>query len=187
MKKYIISLLILIILAVVIFSVIYFLQDRCVGTYANSDGTFGTVCKTDKSKELLPNNIEPQSLVVSFTSKDTYYGCYWGDLNQKKVGTPADWVLVYPGTKSAQWCNPQKAENILGSDSDQQGVKIRAEMSQIGCPDEMIVNKMPGVADNKSSNLINSYYIKNGKRVEISEYDPIWVNANCEIPVQEVQ
>ena len=47
-----------------------------------------------------------------FSESDIYYGCYWGDANQKKAGTPTNWVLVYPGTKSAQWCDPIKAASM---------------------------------------------------------------------------
>lgn len=61
------------------------------------------------------------------------------------------------------------------------GASIREEMGALGCPEMMIVNKMPGPGPKKES-----YYIVDGKRVELNEYDPIWLNANCEIPVQEV-
>ncbi|MES2470776.1 MAG: hypothetical protein V4526_00910 [Patescibacteria group bacterium] len=48
------------------------------------------------------------------------------------------------------------------------------------CPDEMIVNKMPGTSPQ------SSYYIKNGERREISDYDAGWVKRNCTVPTQEV-
>lgn len=51
------------------------------------------------------------------------------------------------------------------------------------CPDEMIWNKMPRTG---FSNTPSSYYIKNGARTEISEYDGEWVRTNCTVPVQEV-
>ena len=51
------------------------------------------------------------------------------------------------------------------------------------CPDEMIWNKMPSSG---FSNIPSSYYIKNGVRSEISEYDGEWVRANCTVPVQEI-
>lgn len=51
------------------------------------------------------------------------------------------------------------------------------------CPDEMIINRMPSVDDSDTN---NSYYIKDGKRHEISEYDAVWVNMNCKLKVQEV-
>lgn len=49
------------------------------------------------------------------------------------------------------------------------------------CPDEKIVNRMPGPGSSGSE-----YYIKNGERKEISDYDAAWVSANCNVPVQEV-
>ncbi len=51
------------------------------------------------------------------------------------------------------------------------------------CPDEMIVNRMPSVGELNNN---NSYYIKDGIRREISEYDEVWVNMNCKLKVQEV-
>lgn len=51
------------------------------------------------------------------------------------------------------------------------------------CPDEMIINKMPSTDD---SDTDYSYYIKDSKRHEISEYDAVWVNMNCKLKVQEV-
>ncbi len=48
------------------------------------------------------------------------------------------------------------------------------------CPDEMIINKMPGTEPQ------SSYYIKDGERRETSQYDANWVRQNCNVPTQEV-
>jgi hypothetical protein len=48
------------------------------------------------------------------------------------------------------------------------------------CPDEMIINRMPGTQPQ------SSYYIVDGVRREISEYDTEWIADNCNVPVQEV-
>ena len=61
------------------------------------------------------------------------------------------------------------------------GAEIRGEMGASGCPEMMIINKMPGPGAQKEP-----YYIANGERVEISDYDPIWLKANCDVPIQEV-
>lgn len=61
------------------------------------------------------------------------------------------------------------------------GASIREEMGEMGCPEMMIINKMPGPGAPKEP-----YYIDNGERVEVSDYDPIWLKANCDVPVQEV-
>lgn len=50
---------------------------------------------------------------TEFSEADINYGCYWGDINQKKADTPSNWVLVYPGTRSSQWCDPVKAASML--------------------------------------------------------------------------
>lgn len=49
------------------------------------------------------------------------------------------------------------------------------------CPDEMIVDKMPGPGGPKPS-----YYILKGERREISEFDDAWVAQNCNIASQTV-
>lgn len=54
------------------------------------------------------------------------------------------------------------------------------------CPDEMILNKMPRVEGASRPKLPPSYYIKDGVRREIQEYDHEWLRNNCTIPVQEV-
>lgn len=61
------------------------------------------------------------------------------------------------------------------------GAEIRGEMGALGCPEMMIINKMPGPGPTKKS-----YYILDGNRVEIDDYDLIWIKANCDVPVQEV-
>ncbi len=53
-------------------------------------------------------------------------------------------------------------------------------MTKADCPDEKIINKMPGTSPQ------SSYYIKDGVRKEISDYDESWVLANCTVPEQEV-
>jgi len=58
--------------------------------------------------------------------------------------------------------------------------EVRDEMRLAGCPDKLIINKMPGITKK------DSYYIKDGARVEISEYDSVWVSANCEVPSEVV-
>lgn len=49
------------------------------------------------------------------------------------------------------------------------------------CPSEKIINSMPGIGGGEE------YYILNGKRREVQEFDAAWVAAHCKVPVQEVQ
>ena len=51
------------------------------------------------------------------------------------------------------------------------------------CPDEWIVNKMPGFDSNDSN---KQYFILEGKRRELSEFDMSWVSVNCKIEKQVV-
>lgn len=51
------------------------------------------------------------------------------------------------------------------------------------CPDEWIQNKMPST-DAQSA---NEYFIYEGKRREIKEFDMEWVKKNCSIKPQIVQ
>ncbi len=82
MKKFLVIILILVIVAIAIIGYVKYSQ-----TY-------------------LPEETE-------FSKADIHYGCYWGDAHQKKSGTPANWVLIYSGTRSAQWCDPVKAASIV--------------------------------------------------------------------------
>jgi hypothetical protein len=129
-------------------------------------------------------------LVVSYLIESRYCH-YW--TTTAPVRSSADYI------KTSGLCKITAYPSLIGSiitipftksspDKVQNGAKIRNEMSQVSCPDEMIVDKMPSVIDDSS--VIPSpkaYYIKDGKRVEIADYDAVWVNANCEVPVLEVQ
>ena len=51
------------------------------------------------------------------------------------------------------------------------------------CPQEWIVNKMPGVYDSGGR---REYFIFNGQRRELTEFDLDWIKANCQVKKQEV-
>lgn len=46
------------------------------------------------------------------------------------------------------------------------------------CPDEWISNQMPGEVGDSST---REYFIVDGRRVEISDYDIEWVVKNCSL------
>jgi hypothetical protein len=48
------------------------------------------------------------------------------------------------------------------------------------CPDQKVINAMPGTEPRPS------YYVRNGQRREISEYDAAWVAKNCFVPEETV-
>ncbi|NCP66693.1 hypothetical protein GW756_00100 [bacterium] len=58
------------------------------------------------------------------------------------------------------------------------------------CPDELIENRMPGTVptdpQSASQTMPSAYYILDGSRREIAEFDQNWVNQNCDVTVQEV-
>lgn len=56
------------------------------------------------------------------------------------------------------------------------------------CPDEWIVNKMPTVTDPNSTATTtpNEYYVYQGTRREVWEFDRDWIAQNCSLTAQEV-
>ncbi len=52
------------------------------------------------------------------------------------------------------------------------------------CPQTWIVNKMPTTS---KSNLPKQYFVLDGKRRELSEFDLDWVKKNCNLKQQIVQ
>lgn len=46
------------------------------------------------------------------------------------------------------------------------------------CPDQWIVDAMPGVV---GDNIPNEYFIINGQRAEIYNYDVTWIEQNCSV------
>lgn len=87
--------------------------------------------------------------------------------------------VVHCGINPSKPCFNEKL-NLIGyiKYKNQTTVELLKE-----CPDEMIMNKMPATGFSK---IPRAYYIKNRTRREIYEYDIVWVNANCKVPVQEV-
>ncbi len=64
--------------------------------------------------------------------------------------------------------------------SNKQGLRV--------CPEEMIVNEMPGIdrsgqtVDDKTPSR-SSYYILGGERKEVDEFDTAYIAENCTVPV----
>lgn len=55
------------------------------------------------------------------------------------------------------------------------------------CPDEWIQNRMPAVVPpGEEEKTPSEYYILDGARREISEFDTVWVEANCDLEAQVV-
>jgi len=58
---------------------------------------------------------------------------------------------------------------------------INSKLQQ--CPDEWIDNQMPSIGPKK---LERQYFILNGERREIDEFDMEWIQKNCSLKKQEV-
>lgn len=50
------------------------------------------------------------------------------------------------------------------------------------CPSELIIDRMPSIDPKPNT----SYYIYDGSRFELNQFDQTWVNNNCKVPVQVV-
>ncbi len=48
-------------------------------------------------------NTGSNTAMNQFTAEDQAKGWYYGDKDQKKQGTPANWILKDAGTRSARW------------------------------------------------------------------------------------
>ncbi len=51
------------------------------------------------------------------------------------------------------------------------------------CPDEWIVNRQPTIEGTLSN---EQYFIFNGERREVDDYNINWIRANCGLEIQEV-
>lgn len=51
------------------------------------------------------------------------------------------------------------------------------------CPEEWFQNRMPGPGSNEAS----EYFIYEGKRRELKEFDVEWIKKNCDVKPQIVQ
>lgn len=51
------------------------------------------------------------------------------------------------------------------------------------CPDEWIDNQMPSIDPKKAE---TQYFILNGERRELDEFDAEWIQKNCSLKKQEV-
>ena len=60
---------------------------------------------------------------VNITSRDLDKGCYFGNYNQKKIGTPNDWTW-HDGGRSAHWAAPDKGLEDCWGDSQTLSINI---------------------------------------------------------------
>lgn len=72
----------------------------------------------------------------------------------------------------------------LGDQSQQKAGQQKSGQEELlrRCPDEKITDRMPTIGGQGNG----GYYILDGKRYELDEFDTGWVQANCQVPEQEV-
>ncbi len=51
------------------------------------------------------------------------------------------------------------------------------------CPDEWVEDRMPGAGNDSAK---NQYFIINGERKELRDYDLEWIRSNCSVQIQYV-
>lgn len=73
---------------------------------------------------------------------------------------------------------------IIKGDSNNPIIPAEPEEKLQVCPDEWIDNQMPGTFEQRDHQ--RQYYILDGKRREISEFDSDWVSKNCNLEKQIV-
>ena len=55
--------------------------------------------------------IAPSKSAPQISSMELEGGMYYGNLNQKKEGTPDDWIHVLEGTRSSAWRSSKTGNN----------------------------------------------------------------------------
>jgi hypothetical protein len=91
------------------------------------------------------------------------------------------WALLEgckPGEGITKSNSPPPASGKKEVSSSTKTGKLRA------CPEEWIINKMPSTDD--STGKGTQYFIYQGKRRELSEFDFEWVQKNCNLTPQVV-
>ncbi|MFA6170848.1 MAG: hypothetical protein WCW77_04825 [Patescibacteria group bacterium] len=79
-------------------------------------------------------------------------------------------VVLFPKKQSP-------AEVVLPAAAPSPGAALKQ------CPDEWIDNQMPSVGARKTE---TQYFILDGKRREVNEFDAEWVQKNCNVNKQTV-
>lgn len=57
--------------------------------------------------------IKYSSTAPAITEVELQVGKYYGDLDQKKEGTPNNWIHISRGTRSATWIDPKLTSSDL--------------------------------------------------------------------------
>lgn len=97
------------------------------------------------------------------------------------VATDINNAKIPDGTYTFRVC---LAGSTTNCDSSDQSFKIVTELLKV-CPSSKVINQMPTpVGPNQNPSSV--YYILNGQRKELTEFDSNWVQYNCAVPQQVV-
>lgn len=167
--------------------------------------TGGTPCFDETTgKDTCVNNQSRPSPVAmpnddirstTFTAEDKIRGWYYGDKNQKKPGTPADWLVRNAGTRSAQWFNPglTTKKPLNTTNLPPKPITGMPPISRPGISNEGTVSREEMEARAKSlraSTTVATQKTKDGaqkKRIEVARKQTELVNKRLESAINRVQ
>lgn len=115
MKRKIIIGLIALILLILIF--IRVEEKRWQASFLQLDRTQYKPNKEQTNCLLTCSKIIPKEDAREISKLELEGGCYYGLINQKKKGTPNNWIHMYGETKNSKWCSPTKS-NLERCDCD---------------------------------------------------------------------
>ena len=97
------------------------------------------------------------------------------------VATDINDAKIPDGTYTFRVC---LAGSTTNCDSSDQSFKIVTELLKV-CPSSKVINQMPTPVG-PNQNPPSVYYILNGQRKELTEFDSNWVQYNCVVSQQVV-
>ncbi|MFH1375717.1 MAG: hypothetical protein ABIH35_03550 [Patescibacteria group bacterium] len=79
------------------------LECRLSGSYPDAGGACVAQNAPDALTAVTSDRIAANSDLPEISAAELQRGWYYGDTDEKKPGTPATWIIVNPGTRSAMW------------------------------------------------------------------------------------
>lgn len=70
----------------------------------------GMVLVSGCGKKYCCEDVPFSETASQITQQELSKGWYWGSLDQKKPGTPEDWVHTLEGTRGARWIVPTQPD-----------------------------------------------------------------------------
>lgn len=90
-------------------------------------------------------------------------------------------LLIVPESKYSNTNQSSNTSDVMKSkDTDKQSLETAKRQE---CPDQWYENRMP--SDNSSA-INTQYFIINGERMEITDFDMEWIASNCSVEIEYV-